>query len=312
MSNLLTKSRAASFRSCQRLHAIKYLKGYRPLEDAGPLRFGSLVHLGLEQAWEDEPINLPAEADPWDLAKARPMLNGYVARWRDHDADTFEVLGVEVPFECDLINPDTLAKSKTWRLAGKIDAIVREKATGRVFVCEHKTSSQNFGLGSPYIARLRMDQQIAIYLLGAKSLGFEPAGVLYDILGKPRIRPLEVNSRRAVAETAAEYELRVAQSIVDDVNSFYQRAEVVRLENEVLEAMRGIWDQAQQMREAERLQRDIPNPEACERWGRLCEFFPVCSGETSLDNERLYQLSATVHPELSVSEEREVNQRRTA
>jgi hypothetical protein len=299
LSRLLTKSRLGAFRSCQRFHDIQYRQGYRPVDEAGPLRFGSLIHLGLEQIWKGEPLALPVEADPWDLAKARPMLAGYLARWRENDAATLDVLGVEVPFECPLVNPTTGAESKTWRLAGKIDAIVRERSSGRVLIIEHKSSAQSFGTGSSYLARLRMDQQISVYMVGAKSLGHDPVGVIYDILGKPRIRPLEVNSKRTEPESAAAFDVRCTAAIGEAPNNFYARAEVVRLEAEISDAMGGVWDQAQQMREAERLGRDIPNPDACERWGRLCDFFPFCSGETGLDNQRLYSLRAEAHPELA-------------
>jgi hypothetical protein len=50
-SNLLSASRLATARACQRLHKFKYVDGYQPAADADTLRFGSLIHRGLEAWW---------------------------------------------------------------------------------------------------------------------------------------------------------------------------------------------------------------------------------------------------------------------
>lgn len=48
---ILSASRLRAARSCQRLHRFQYLDGIRPVTDADSLRFGSLIHLGLEAWW---------------------------------------------------------------------------------------------------------------------------------------------------------------------------------------------------------------------------------------------------------------------
>jgi len=48
---ILSASRLRDARSCQRLHRFKYLDGIRPLVEAETLRFGHLIHLGLEAWW---------------------------------------------------------------------------------------------------------------------------------------------------------------------------------------------------------------------------------------------------------------------
>ncbi len=49
-ARVLTNSRLATLRTCARLEHYKYRLGYRAVERAKPLRFGSLIHDGLE-AW---------------------------------------------------------------------------------------------------------------------------------------------------------------------------------------------------------------------------------------------------------------------
>ena len=41
----------------------------------------------------------------------------------------YEVLAVEASFVSPLINPDTMAPSRTWNLAGKVDGVLRERST---------------------------------------------------------------------------------------------------------------------------------------------------------------------------------------
>lgn len=48
---VLSASRLRTARSCQRLHKFEYIDGIRPAVDAEALRFGSLVHAGLEAWW---------------------------------------------------------------------------------------------------------------------------------------------------------------------------------------------------------------------------------------------------------------------
>jgi hypothetical protein len=59
------------------------------------------------------------------------------------------------------------------------------------------------------------------------------------------------------------------------------------------------------MREAELAQRHPRNPDACVRYGRTCEFFGVCTGESSLQDDQQYRRSARVHTELSADTDRD-------
>lgn len=53
---------------------------------------------------------------------ASAMLRGYAARYPSED---FEVQAVEQEFLTDIRNPETGAESRTFRLAGKVDGLVR-------------------------------------------------------------------------------------------------------------------------------------------------------------------------------------------
>lgn len=318
-SNLLTTSRAKTARACLRLHRIEYELGYRPREDAAALRFGSLVHLGLNAWWQTEgapgdrlvaamaAVNEDPEVDPFERMRAQVMLAGYSLRWGP-DVEHYEVLGVEVQFDCELRNPQTGRVSQTWRLGGKIDVLVRDVRDGLVRVIEHKTSSEDITQGSEYWRRLRMDGQVSVYFEGARSMGFEVAECIYDVLKKPGQKPLQVNSKRAVAETPEEFRERIAAVVSEDPNAFYQRGTVVRLESEMEEALFDLWQLGQQLREGELAGRAPRNPDACVRFGRTCPFFDVCTGAASLDDPLRFAQNDNVHPELSAAPKEEVMQ----
>lgn len=324
---ILTDSRLKVARRCQREHEIRFELGFEGLIEAAALKFGRLIHLALEAWWLGWQLSsadrllvaLQAldteDIDPFDRVKAQELIRGYHYRWIDED---YEVLAVEVAFETALINPATAQSSKTWRLAGKIDVVVRDRRTGLVHIIEHKTTSEDISPGSSYFNRLRIDGQVSIYYLGAASLGYEVAGCVYDVIHKPRIKPLKATpledrkyrkdgqlyaNQREEDETPEEYRARLQEDIAQNPADYYQRADVVRLDSELLEAMQDNWILARQLRESANAGIAPRNPDACMRYGRECEFFAVCTGQTSLEDGTRYTRKSSIHPELPSSED---------
>ncbi len=54
-ARLLTSSRLKAFRACKRLHKFRYLDGHRSTAEAPALKFGQLIHTGLEAWWKAAP-----------------------------------------------------------------------------------------------------------------------------------------------------------------------------------------------------------------------------------------------------------------
>jgi hypothetical protein len=322
---ILTNSRLSTFRRCNLEHHLAYEEGVRPLGgDPEALRFGTLFHLGLASWWlayqhPGEQLDAALEAmrpnalDEYDLARAETLMRGYDARWAE--AEDVEILAVEQQFSTSLVNPMTGAQSRTYVLMGKLDALVLNRGDQRVYIVEHKTSSDDIGPGSQYWEKLRIDAQISTYFAGARSLGYEPAGCLYDVVGKSRHAPFKATpdenrkytkagllyaNQRAEDETAPEYGLRLAEHIVADPDKYYRRGFVVRLPDEEREAAFDAWQTARLMREARAAKIYPRNVNACERFGRLCGYFPVCTHAASLDDITRYERVANVHPELTL------------
>jgi hypothetical protein len=320
---LVTNSELRTFRRCSLEHHVAYELGYRALGDAESLRFGSLFHAGLEAWWlayqtPDEQLDAaiaamePLALDAYDAARAAVLMQGYDARWSD--AEDVEILGVELEFRAPLTNPLTGADSRTFMLGGKLDALVRNVNDGRVYIVEHKTSGEDIGTGSRYWQRLQLDSQISTYFAGARALGYEPAGCLYDVIGKPRIAPLKATpeesrkytkqgalyaNQRAEDETADEYRLRLIEQVTEFPDRFYQRGFVVRLPEEERDAAFDAWQTARLIRETQAAGVHTRNVASCERYGRMCAYFPVCTRVATLEDLTLYEHVANVHPELT-------------
>lgn len=329
---VITNSELTCFRRCQREHRYAYGLGYRAVEDVESLRFGAAIHLGLEAWWLGKGVECAIEratektADAFEAAKLRVLLRGYDARWSsEHHA----VVGVEVEFRAPLVNPESGSVSRTYELGGKIDVLL-----ARGF-CEHKTTAQEIGVGSVYWRKLVLDPQVSTYYAGAKALGHEVDHCVYDVIRKPAQRPSQVplldddgvkivldlaGARvrtkdgkkwrqtgdgelgyvlQTRPETAEEYEARLTEEVAANPDRYYQRGEVVRLEAEEREAQLDAWQLTRSMREAELAGRFPRNVDACERYGRVCSFFSVCSGTASLDDPGLFQRVDRVHQELS-------------
>ncbi len=233
--------------------------------------------------------------DAFELVRAEELLIAYAARWADQEYTT---LAVEQEFVAPLVNPDTGAPSRTFKIAGKLDAVAR-RPDGSTWVVEHKTSSEDISPGSEYWQRLRMDGQVSQYFDGAEALGYQPAGVLYDVILRPAQRPLKatpVESRKYKAggilyanqrdrdETPEEFRLRVREALIEEPGRFFARGEVMRLETERIEHQRDAWLLAGNIRDARRLDVAVRNPDACQRFGKSCAFLSICTGEASADS----------------------------
>lgn len=319
---LLTSSSSKLFRACPRAYRHRYVDGVVSTLRSSALTFGSAFHVGLEAWWLSTGDRLQAaldavtveSLDPVDQVRVEELLRLYDARWI---AEPYDVIAVEAEYRAPLVNPDTGAASRTWQRAGKIDAIVRERHTGRVLIVEHKTSREDIGTGSRYWQRLTIDGQISHYYAGAAALGHVADACLYDVVSVPRISPMLATpeeSRRTTKlgkldarqrdrdETTEEFRARLRAVLASDPERYARRAEVVRLEDDLRDAAFDDWSTALRIRESANADRWPRNPDACERYHRLCEFHPVCVRAASIDDPLLYR-AERAHRELTNPEE---------
>lgn len=308
---LLTNSALKSWRACQRKYQFRYELGYQPVATASTLAFGTVIHQALEWFWlwfQGKLNHFPsplaaaldvfrtAELDPYSRVKAQAMVTGYVYRWSEW-AKTVTVLAVEAEFRLPLRNPATSKRSRSFDLGGKIDLIV-QLSDGTIAIVEHKSSSEDISVGSNYRGQLAMDSQISQYFAGARALGYDASICIFDVLAKPKIRPLEANKSRSEVESPGAYGARCASSIGEDPDRYFAHIEVVRLDSEREEWSREVWQQARNIVEAKKTAVFPRTPEACYSYHRPCEFHAVCTGLTAIDNPSQFRKLDNAHPEL--------------
>jgi hypothetical protein len=193
---ILSNSEEKTWRACVRKHHYAYRLLARPIRKSKPMRFGTLIHHGLEKWWKTagdlyEAIvymraKASAETDGYELAAAEALLIGYHARWVD---ELYEPLAVERMFEAPLVHPVTGQVSQHFVHGGKIDFVAKHHPSGEIHLGEHKTSAEDIEMGSQYWQRLRLDTQVSKYFVGARALGFDVTKCLYDVLRRPGQEP---------------------------------------------------------------------------------------------------------------------------
>ena len=318
----LTNSARNKFAACHRAYQLFYVQGKRPVIPSDALGFGTAMHALLEGVWGGFSSRAKGEGDggpifntgdPYRDMTLKALYEGYLDRWERYDDERFERVAAEVYFEAPLMNPETGGISKTWVLAGKIDAIAREKSSGKLYIIEHKTTSQDIGPGSDYWRRLAIDGQVSGYYVGAQSNGYDVENCLYDVIRKPTIKPYKATPEdkrkynkdgslsktcREFDETPEEWYHRLELDIIQRPDYYYARVEVARSADDLTDYLFDMWAVGREIADAQRLGRFSRNPQNCQSYGK-CEFFDVCSGCADIDDVTLFRNAEDPNEELT-------------
>lgn len=333
---LLTYSALNTFRNCPRKYKNRYLDNLRPRERAEALSFGSAIHTAIElwyrssdfesrlrdvlayidDAFENRVVD-SNQMVHWHLATA--MIRGYAERYATEE---FEVVEIEKEFVGEIRNPDTGRQSQTFRIAGKVDGIVR--CHDGLYLLEHKTAST---VDASYLDKLWTDTQIALYCYYLRELGYPIVGVIYNVLLKSRLK-------QGKGETQEEYEVRHAELAAknksgkstakrqmpetDDefqarLTEWYSRPEAFHREFIYLSEDRlamlqdEVWEITQQYLDARRRGKWLLNTSNCFSYQRPCEYLAYCQSgfnpnvadnlyEIALPNEELSRVDSEAPP----------------
>lgn len=118
------------------------------------------------------PVTLP---DLYETARLDALWNGYEVRWGNDDQ--WRVLGAETHFEFELGGHV---------VSGYLDGLVQDTSDGKVYALEHKTTGSDTSGGATYWDRLALDTQVSVYIDAVTTLGLDCAGVIYDVVSRPR------------------------------------------------------------------------------------------------------------------------------
>jgi RecB family exonuclease len=318
---LLTYSALNTFRNCPRKYKNRYLDNLRPRERPDALSFGSVIHTAIElwyrssdaesrlrdvlayidDAFENRVVD-SNQMVQWHLATA--MIRGYAERYATEE---FEIVEVEKEFVGEIRNPDTGRQSQTFRIAGKVDGIVR--CHDGLYLLEHKTAST---VDASYLDKLWTDTQIALYCFYLRELGYPIVGVIYNVLLKSRLK-------QGKGETQEEYEVRHAELAAknksgkstakrqmpetDDefqarLTEWYSRPEAFHREFIYLSEDRlamlqdEVWEITQQYLDARRRGKWLLNTSNCFSYQRPCEYLAYCqSGFNPNVADNLYEIA---------------------
>lgn len=305
MTTEVSATEIRAFQRCERLHHYLYPLGYRPAERAHGLRFAALLHEGLHMWWASpktdrltpalERIDIAAEeapthVDDFDWVRADELLRFYHTTW---NAEPLAVVATRLDFQTQLLHPDTGHASPAIELYGRIPALAKDEESC-VWIVQHKTTAE---ADAPlFWEHLALDITAVLHLVGARALGFEPAGILYDVLGKPRLAPLKATpdhlrryrqtdgglyaGQRDRDETHQEFRARYSQSLWHSPHHICVRRAIPKGDERA--ALRDVWILAHRIHDARQRAAEgawsLRNDGACLRWNHLCDFFPVCSG----------------------------------
>ena len=185
--------------------------------------------------------------------------------------------------------------SRTWKLAGVLDQIVK-LPDGRTALKENKTTSRDFSPGADYWTALHMDPQLSIYVLAAREMGYDIDTILYDVTRRPALRPLMATpddkrkykkdgslyaNQRESDEAPEEYSARVFAKIAEKPGDYFARIEIARLESELDACRAELWMQQKIIRQAQNMGYWYRNPGSCHS-PYACEYLSICQN-TDLD-----------------------------
>ena len=291
--HFLSSSRLSDFRTCPRLYYFRDVLGRHTIAVSAALAFGTLWHTVMELWWSGRDVGAyltehADEIDVTDAAKITALLKCYRA-----PREQFDVLAVEQEFSVKIESPDAGRTFYNYRLIGRLDLVLRKHGSETIWVCDHKTtSSEIIGFG-PYWQGLQIDSQMGNYCLAIRALyGEESTGFIYDVVRKPGIRLCGTDEKQAalLGITSAEaYSLRCENEIRKSPECTYQWREHPRVEADLLDARRDLWQQVEMVRSCDNAGRYPRNCNSCSgRYGQ-CEYLDVCTGRASIQDDTLFR-----------------------
>ena len=266
--------------------------------------------------------NLVPDSEWETRAKARGLLRGYDAKYRDQ---VERMVGCEEEFIVPIWNLQSKGKkpsrSRSFQFAGKRDKEILRNS--RLWLMDHKTTSE--GIQDPdatYWRQLSVNSQASWYLLSAHYQGMKVAGIIWDVIRKPAIKPKAIAKamQKSIAagnqycgfdvsengqayvikhgrENAELYENRVARETIDNPDKYYQRKPVMRLLNEMVDDCLELWQLSKDALYSRSNACHPRNSNACLTYGTPCQYLGICSGYDEPDSDN-WQPRKRVHDEL--------------
>jgi hypothetical protein len=209
------------------------------------------------------------------FAVLRGSIRAYDLWWRDQHPD-YANLECEEEIYVPMLNPVSGRVAKRTVLGGKIDKIAWLKAVpkDKLIVVDHKTSAYDLTTGD-YWDRLASDKQSTHYAALLTLSQQPPDDILWDVVGKPRIRP-----KTDVELESGDFAKRVADYMMATPHKFFARRSNAVTAQDVADYLAKLWEDRNIWRRQDNLrQKHKYHPQnftACFNYNRRCEYFDVC------------------------------------
>ena len=313
---------------CEQLYYWQYVKNLRETSTSQGLSTGTIMHVGQESymrghnlraainAMEEDAAEYGYDKDPLFNVRNRAYIKGYYNRWEDSDAELFQaekydVLGIEEEFAFDYVVNGIGA-----RFIGKMDAVMRDNATGEIILWEHKNVSNKDASdpSSLYYRLLPMNNQIAIYVSYLQQKFNAPVSVMYDVVvTSPRTKPGQVKRgikrrkdetpdefaerKAANMETIPQFAERIEQLYLDD-SARFMRQKIPVMNNQIESRMNELIEVATRI---DSMDMPIRNTHRCSSYGG-CAFVNSCLGIEDPAASSRFEVKERTHIELSNKE----------
>lgn len=288
---ILTHTRIQTRKNCPKADYWRNIRRLVPIQKKQSLNIGGAFHVGMETrsvemalAYLEKQVHTFDQADIDELETAKviveAMVRGALETW-----PAFENGKRELKFEIPIINPETGAPSRSFRLAGKTDELV-QLDDGSWWIVEYKTASQ---IGQAYIDRLDLDTQITTYIYGLQRyLGIHISGVFYRVVRKPSIRQ---NKK----ESLEQFRRRIIEDYQTRKDFYFTELKLYRSQEDLKAFEEELWGFCQEYLFAKRTGIHYKNTSRCTELGG-CPYMPLCRGVEGA--ELMYKFQA-VNPELA-------------
>lgn len=275
-----TTSQGASWMACQEKFYFENELCIVPRRVAPALTFGTFFHSALEVWLQTLDLDLALEQfakceSPIMRVHLECLMRGYHDRWVGAG---LKVLAVEHIFKADM--------GDGCFMRGKVDAVV--ELDGVAMVMEHKTTSADISPGSNYWAQKTLDPQVSNYIMAMQKEYPGMSRCVYDVIGKVRLKQRN-------RESLEEYAERITDHIDENVERYYARRSIVRLEGQLERARQDFVTLCQLMDSG---LPPVRNPASCTMFNSLCAYHGVCAGTESLADETRFRRKTSKNEEL--------------
>ena len=324
----ISYSSISDFLRCPRYYYFNRVARYQPVGVEGrPTAFGNAFHSAQAVWWngrfDDDPkVRLQAARDEWTRASGKLsledqvlgeiLLTGYAVKWEDSSLMFHMEPVVEERVQAPLLGPSGSPVEGVQAVA--VFDVVAYDQDGSVVILDHKTTTSHLDLGSTYWQRADLSLQVGMYYVLASDTGRTAGRFIWDAVRAPELSlkqatPPEKLERyvrggkygkagdlkpgmRLSDESPEEFAEFVTNQVLSNPDAFYARQEMTRTPDQLDMVRADMYQTAMLIKTAhenEYFPRNL-GLSSCFAFNRPCPYLPVCNGETSITDTRLYQL----------------------